>query len=93
MLRAHGYAQIIDPDRPLFERDTIACSHCGKTVFVKPGSATTVYLIQRPNGSWFEEPGAFCRLCMRPVCLPCCDADHCLPLDRWLEFVEARAHG
>ena len=91
MRRAGGYAQIIDPDRPLAEFDTISCGHCGKLVFLKPGFGATVYLIPRPDGSWFEEMGAFCRLCMTPVCLPCHDRDTCVPMERWLTQVERRA--
>lgn len=94
MLRPQGYAQIIDPDRPLVEYDSISCSHCGKVVFVKPGSAATVFLIQHltPTGMiyWSEEPGASCWTCgCRPVCLPCHDLGVCLPLERRLTQMEA----
>ena len=90
MRTPQGYAQIVDPDRPLIERDTISCGHCGLVVFVKPGTAATVYLIQHRDRSWTDEAGAFCRVCMRPVCLRCHDVGACRPLERWLELQEAR---
>lgn len=91
MLRPHGYATIVDPDAPLVERDTVTCCHCSRIVFTKPGSASTVYLIQRYRSGlwrWMEEPGAACWHCQKPVCLPCHDRGDCLPLERWLEQVE-----
>jgi hypothetical protein len=83
-----GYATIVDPDRPTWERDAIGCGHCQRIVFVKPGSATTVYLIQHRDGRWTEEAGAFCRVCMRPVCLPCHKLGTCTPFERMLEQQE-----
>lgn len=92
MRRPHGYALIVDPDAPVVEYDTVVCCHCNKIVFVKPGSASTVYLIQHltPTGQiyWTEEPGASCWHCQRPVCLPCHDRGACLPLERWLDQME-----
>lgn len=88
MRRPLGYAQIVDPDRPLLERDTITCGHCSAIVFVKPGSASTVYVIPHRDGRTTEEAGAFCRVCMRPVCLRCHDHGTCRPLERWLEQQE-----
>lgn len=86
-----GYATVVDPDRPLQERDTVTCGHCQHVVFVKPGTALTVYLIyDRDTGGWQEEPGAFCRACMRPVCLACAAAGHCVPWERSLERSESR---
>jgi hypothetical protein len=88
MLKPQGYATIFDPDAPVTERDTITCGHCSKIVFVKPGAAATVYLIQHRDGRWTEEAGAFCRLCMRPVCLSCHDHGICVPLERLLSNLE-----
>lgn len=85
MRRAGGYATVSDPDRPLLEWDTITCGHCARVIFVKPGTATTVYLIQHRDLRWTEEAGAFCRVCMRPVCLLCHANGYCLPQERWLE--------
>lgn len=86
-----GYATIVDPDAPLFERDTTTCGHCQRVIFVKPGTAQTTYLIfDRVSWTWKEELGAFCRVCMRPICLPCCDRGRCLPWERQLEASEAR---
>lgn len=90
MLRPGGYAQILDPDAPLVERDTCSCGHCNKVIFTKPGSASTTYLIQHRDGRWTEEAGAFCRVCMRPVCLRCHDLGSCLPLERWLDQQEQK---
>jgi hypothetical protein len=88
MLRPKGYGQIVDPDRPVWESDTCQCGHCGKVVFVKPGTATTVYRVL-VRGRWTEEPGAFCRCCMRPVCLACDDVGTCRPVEVLLESLEA----
>jgi len=88
---ATGYAQVVDPDRPLVERDTIGCGHCGRVIFVKPDTASTVYLVlNRQALRWHEEPGAFCRVCMRPVCLACDAHGRCLPWERQFEMSEAR---
>lgn len=90
MRTPQGYAQIVDPDRPLIERDTVSCGHCGRVVFVKPGSASTVYLLQQRDGSWTEEAGAFCRVCMRAVCLRCHDRGTCQPRERLLDQLDGR---
>lgn len=86
-----GYATITDPDHPLVERDTVTCAHCQRIVFVKPATAATVYLILDPQTRiWTEQPGAFCRSCMRPVCLPCEAAGRCVPWERAFEAMEAK---
>ena len=92
MLHPGGYATISDPDRSQpVEWDTLTCGHCCRVVFVKPGTGSTIYLIQHRDGRWTEDAGAFCRVCMKPVCLPCHDHGACVPLERWLEQVEHRA--
>lgn len=98
--RAHrGYVTITDPDKPLFERDTITCGHCQKIVFVKPGTACTVYLIPiRPKdehdleviGRYLEEAGAFCAVCQRPICLPCHDVGTCRTWEQLIESMEKK---
>lgn len=88
MLRPQGQATVYG-DR-LIEHDTIACGHCNRIIFVKPGSASTVYIFYQLIGPPREEPGAFCRVCMRPVCLRCHDVGTCTPLERHLEELEAR---
>ena len=90
MRRPGGYAQIVDPDQPLLERDTVTCGHCNRIIFVKPGSATTIYLLHHRDGRVTEEAGAFCRVCMRPVCLPCHDQGSCTPWEKMLELAESR---
>lgn len=89
MRNPQGYALILDPAAPLVERDTITCGHCNRIIFIKPGHGITTYLLQRPDGLWTEEPGAFCRICMRPVCLVCHDHGRCLPLEARLAAAEA----
>ena len=87
-----GYATIVEPDRPILQFDTIQCGHCDTVVQLKPGSGITVYLIfagfdgSRPI--WTEEMGAFCRVCMRPVCLACHDIGSCTPFEKQLERME-----
>jgi hypothetical protein len=91
VLKPQGYATIIDPDAPVQELDSCQCGHCQKVIFVKPRSASTVYLIPTGvPGRFTEEPGAFCRVCMRPVCLRCHDQGRCTPFERALEKSEAR---
>ena len=88
-----GYGVTMDPgsDRPLNETDTIVCGHCQRIVRVKPGTGATVYLIfDQTAWQWKEEPGAACRCCMRPICLPCCDKGTCTPWERQLEAMEAK---
>lgn len=85
-----GYATITGPDAPVQEYDTCTCGHCQKVIFVKPGSAQTTYLIPQRQGGFREAPGAFCRVCMRPVCLPCEALGACTPFERSLEQAEAR---
>jgi hypothetical protein len=86
-----GYAVVVEPDRPTVERDTCTCGHCQRVIFVKPHTAATVYLIlDRRTLTWREEPGAFCRICMRPVCLACHARGGCTPWERQLDAAEAR---
>jgi hypothetical protein len=89
--KPQGYSVIVAPDQPQVEMDTAQCGHCQKVIFVKPGSGSTVYLIPtRQPGRYVEEAGAFCRVCMRPVCLRCHDQGRCTPFERALEKSEAR---
>jgi len=86
-----GYATIFDPDRPLWERDTVNCVHCGRVIYLKPHTAQTVYLIQHRDGRWTEEDGAGCHCCLGPVCLPCHAIGTCTPLEQQLAAMERRA--
>jgi hypothetical protein len=91
MLKPQGYATIVDPDAPIQEYDSCSCGHCQRVIFVKPRSASTVYLLPTEvPGRFTEESGAFCRLCMRPVCLACHARGNCVPWERMLEASEAR---
>lgn len=90
MLKPKGYATIVDPSAKV-EFDTCNCGHCQRVLFTKPGSAQTVYLFLRPGGEVKEEMGAFCRVCMRPVCLQCHDVGRCTPWERALERAESRS--
>lgn len=89
MLKPQGYATIVDPERPLTEFDTVQCCHCNCVIRVKPGTASTVYLIfDEVAWRWIEEPGASCWHCMQPVCLRCHDLGVCRPLERQLQESE-----
>lgn len=93
MLRPAGYATITDPDARLVERDTASCCHCSAVIFVKPRTASTVFLVySRSHARWVEVPGASCWHCMKPVCLACHALGVCTPLERQLESWEHRAH-
>ena len=86
-----GYATVTDPDAPLLERDTVSCGHCQRVIFVKPNSASTIYLIfNRQTWRWDEVPGAGCFRCGRPVCLTCCANGRCTPWEQRLAASEAR---
>lgn len=89
MLRPHGYTQVFGSG-PLAEADTCQCGHCSGHVFVKPGTASTVYLIHHRDGRTTEEPGAFCRVCMSHICLKCHDVGRCVPFEKQIEQWEAR---
>lgn len=86
-----GYATIIAPDRPMVERDSTTCGHCQRVVWIKAGSACTIYLIFDPDTQRErEEPGAFCKVCMRPVCLKPSCLDHCCVWEQQLAISEAK---
>ncbi len=85
MRAADGYVTIFSAG-PLIEYDTVQCCHCGSVIKVKPGSASTVYLItDRQTLQTREELGAGCWHCQKPVCLPCHAKGTCLPLERQLD--------
>lgn len=90
MVRPHGYITVVSDAPQVMERDTITCGHCQRVVIVKPCTVATVYLVQDRHGRWHEEPGAACRMCMRPVCLSCEAAGVCTPFEKALEQMEAR---
>lgn len=70
------------------EYDSVTCGHCNRIVIVKPGSGATVYLLPQLVGPAKEEMGAFCRQCMRAICLTCHDDGRCTPLMRRIEAME-----
>lgn len=74
----------------LREYDTAQCRHCGGHITVKPGTACTTYLIPNKRAGFDEEPGAFCRNCMGPICLPCHENGVCKHFMRVIEEKEAR---
>lgn len=88
--RHRGYVTVVDPDAPVWERDTCTCGHCQRVIFLKAGAGVTTYLIQHTDGRWTEEAGAFCRCCMRPICLRCHDVGTCRPFEKQIEAMEAR---
>jgi hypothetical protein len=90
MRRPGGYVTITSPD-DLVEFDTTMCQHCQRHILVKPGHGNTVYLIPLPNGQYVEEPGAWCGRCHGPICLPCHENGTCLPWEKYLEKIEAKA--
>lgn len=93
MLKPQGYLTVTG-ERHSIERDTVTCGHCGAIVVVKPNTLSRVYLVPQPNGTWREEPGAGCARCARAICLACCEAGTCVPLEKRLELHEAiHRHG
>ena len=90
MRSPHGYLTIVGDTGPQVERDTVTCGHCQQIVPVKPGSAATVYLVRDAHGQEKEASGAFCRVCMRPVCLACDAHGRCTPWEKRLEKAERR---
>lgn len=91
MRKPQGYGIWVG-DGPAQEADSITCGHCNRVVFVKPGTGATVYLVfgVDPRLPPHEEAGAFCRVCMRAVCLACHAIGTCTPFERRLEVAEAR---
>lgn len=86
-----GYATITTPDTALVERDTVNCGHCGAIIFLKPGTASTTFLVVDPRThQWVEVDGAGCFVCRRPVCLACYDLGICRPLEALLAQLEGR---
>lgn len=95
MRSPQGYVCITDPDAavPVVERDTITCGHCQQIIEIKPGTGATTYLIFDTRvWQYHEEPGAFCPVCMRHICLQCHARGRCVPWERMIERMEAR-HG
>lgn len=91
----HGYTTVVEPDRPTIQHDTIQCGHCDAVVELKPGAWITVYLIyvgfdETNHPIYIEEAGAFCRVCMRPICLRCHDLGSCVPFEKKLARMEGR---
>lgn len=81
------------------EQDTVVCHHCQRIVKVKPGTAATTYIIEtlhvdpvtrKYEIQTREDPGAFCRGCMKPICLTCEKDGRCIPFMRRIEQMEAR---
>jgi hypothetical protein len=91
-MRPRGYLTIVDPDRPLVERDTITCAHCQRICEVKPGTMGQVYLIpdRRSPTGYREASGAYCGKCAAPLCLPCDDRGDCVPAEEMLRRWERR---
>ena len=99
MLKTQGYNRIAFDDGKVVEYDSITCGHCNLIVLVKPGTGSTTYLVKTLHVDPFtrkstivtkEEAGAFCRVCMRAVCLKCHAHGECTPLMRRIEQMEAR---
>ena len=91
MKQPTGYGIIVDPDASSpFEFDTITCNHCQQIVRTKARSAATIYYVRNEVGALVEEAGAFCRVCMSPICLNCHDVGTCTPWERKMEEAEAK---
>lgn len=89
MRQPGGYVTIVEPGVPITEIDTTTCFHCGAVIFVKPHTASTIYLIPTSlPGRYVEEAGAGCWVCGRAVCLPCHDRGTCTPLEHQLARAE-----
>lgn len=89
MLRPHGQITVTG-DSSIKEHDTISCGHCNRIVLVKAGTGSTVYVFPQMEGPNKEEAGASCHVCMRSICLTCCDLGVCLPLERRIEEMESK---
>lgn len=91
MRNPHGTAIIVDPNAPVRELDTITCAHCQRIVFIKPGLVRQGFDAGSPDNPDTEhDPGGFCRVCMSPVCGPCCDDGRCVPFEVKLLKMEGR---
>jgi hypothetical protein len=60
-----------------FTLQTFTCAHCNRVIVIPPKA--------KP-----DEMGGFCRMEMKPVCIPCEKKGECTPFERKLEEMEAR---
>lgn len=87
--RPTGFAEILDPEAPPWEHDTVTCKHCQRVIFTVPGTVSTQFLVySRSRQRWLQVPGAFCVKCMAPVCLPCHAQGRCDPWEKQMERME-----
>ena len=94
MRNPHGYGIATDrfSGKTVAEFDYAQCRHCQAHIAVKPGTASTTYLIPdmaHPSG-YREEAGAWCTNCFGPICLRCHDKGVCIPFMRKIDAAEAR---
>ncbi len=91
MRHAAGYGVWTDrvTGSVLAEADTAQCSHCQAHIFLKPGTACTVYrILDRATLRWSDEAGAWCTVCNGPVCLACHADGRCRPFLEELAVAE-----
>ncbi len=62
-----GHITIVDPDKPIYERDTLQCVHCQKHWIVEPGSG-------RQRG--------WCLKCNGPLCGAQKCMTECVPFEK-----------
>jgi len=73
--RALGFIEIVGPEGRR-EIETFTCCHCGNLFDVPPPTATEV---------------GFCSRCVARECLGCARKNKCVPFEKKLEAMEARA--
>lgn len=75
--REQGVLIVTPAEGAVREQSTFTCCHCNCVTLVEARAAA-------------DDCGGFCRLCMRPTCKGCASGP-CVPFERRLERVEARA--
>lgn len=75
MSRALGFQVTTDPSGKETIRETFTCPHCGRPTL-------------KPRGG---EDNGWCHMCFRMTCIRCGKIDRCVPFEKRLERIEARA--
>lgn len=77
MRNAHGVLISSGPDG-VIEKDTLLCNHCNGIVLTQPKQSV-------------NDVGGICKQCMSFVCLKCYSIIGCVPFEKKIEKLEARA--
>ena len=81
-MKEGGYSVWTDraSGKTIGEMPTFTCNHCNRVMRYgkSPDGRKTV----------LEDLGGICKMCMKPVCGPCCDTGNCKPFEQRLYETE-----